>query len=144
MTYALAYGMHFQGLFGREDVMKKKLLPLMLLAGGSVFASTHFSIGVGVGTPGYYAPSAAVAVRPPCPGPGYSWVDGYYDPYGAWIAGYWAAPVNTYVAPYYGRGFDRDDHWFRDRDDYRFRDRDNYRFRGRDDHDRGRVETHRR
>jgi hypothetical protein len=119
--------------------MKKKLLPLMLLAGGSVFASTHFSIGVGVGTRGYYAPSAAaVAVRPPCPGPGYAWVDGYNQPNGAWTAGYWAPPVSAYVAPYYGRGGDRDDHRFVDRDDHRGHDRD--------DHDRGRgfVEGHRR
>jgi len=137
--------------------MKKKLLPLMLLAGGSMFAATHFSVGVGVGTPGYYAPSAAVAVRPPCPGPGYTWVDGYYEPNGAWTAGYWNPPVNAYVAPvapYYGRGWDRDDyrfrdrddHWFRGRDDRRFRDRDDRRGGDRDDHDRSRgfVEGHRR
>src|SRR5262249_33590859 len=120
--------------------MKKKLLPLMLLAGGSVFASTHFSIGVGVGAPAY-VPPAAVAVRPPCPGPGYTWVDGYNQPNRGWVAGYWAPPVNTYVAAVatnYGRGWDRDDHRFRDRDDRRGHDRD--------DHDRGRgvVEGHRR
>ena len=38
--------------------MKTKLLAVMLLAGGSLFAETRFSIGVGIGTPAYYAPPA--------------------------------------------------------------------------------------
>ena len=114
MTYTLAHRVHFQRLFGREEVMKNKLLPLMLLAGGSLFASTHFSVGVGIGIPEYYAPPAAVAVQPPCPGPGYTWVDGYYQPNGAWIAGYWAPPVRAYVTPHFTRGFD--DHRFHDHD----------------------------
>ena len=113
--------------------MKKKLLPLMLLAGGSVFASTHFSVGVGIGN---YAPPAAVRVQPPCPGPGYTWVDGYYEPNGAWIAGYWAPPVNAYVAPHQERGFD--DHRFHDRDDHRRGDRDDH------DRSRGFADAHRR
>jgi hypothetical protein len=69
--------------------MKKKLVMLMLVAGGSLIAQTRFSIGVHFGAPGYYgaapvAPRVAVtAYRPPCPGPGYVWVDGYYDGYGS-------------------------------------------------------------
>ncbi len=85
-------------------------------------AETHFSFGVGVGPGyGYYAPPP-VYYRPPYPGPGYYWTDGYYDPYGSWIAGVWA-PRTYYARPYgygrpfYGRGyyggfrrdFDRDD-----------------------------------
>jgi hypothetical protein len=90
--------------------MKTKLLGLMLLVGASAFAATYFSIGVGIGTPGYYAaPPAPVAVRPAYPGPGYNWVDGYWAPNGAWVAGYWAPPayIGSYrTAPRY---YDRDD-----------------------------------
>ena len=92
----------------------------MVAMGSPLAAQSRFSIGIGVGgfgvgfgAPGYYAPAPVVAYQPPCPGPGYSWVDGYYNPYGVWIGGYWAAP-----RPYYGygpgfyggyrRGFDHD------------------------------------
>jgi hypothetical protein len=95
--------------------MKTKLLGMMLLVGASAFAATHFSIGVGIGTPGYYAvPPAPVAVRPAYPGPGYNWVDGYWAPNGAWVAGYWAPPV--YEG--YWRGERERDHrdWDRNRD----------------------------
>jgi hypothetical protein len=34
--------------------MKTKLMTLLLVAGGSIFAQTRFSIGVNVGAPGYY------------------------------------------------------------------------------------------
>ena len=74
--------------------MKTKLLVVMLLAGSSLFAETHFSIGIGVGGYGYAAPPV-VAYAPPCPGPGYSWVDGYWygpAPRRIWRSGYWAAP----------------------------------------------------
>jgi len=88
----------------------KKLIGVMLLAGSSLFAAPHFSIGIGVGAPGY-VPPAAVAVQPPCPGPGYSWVDGYWAN-GAWIAGYWAPPAHYAARAYpvyrHGRDWDRD------------------------------------
>lgn len=75
--------------------MKTKLVVAMLLAGSSMFAATHFSIGIGVGSYGYAAPPV-VAYAPPCPGPGYTWVGGYWDQLGPrrfWRDGYWAAPV---------------------------------------------------
>jgi WXXGXW repeat (2 copies) len=109
--------------------MKKKLLALTMLVGGSLFAETHFFIGVGIGTPGYYAPAPrpVVAVRPPCPGPDYTWVDGYWAPNRVWVAGYWAPPVyrgSSWVASrnddrhyYEGHGrLDRDGDGDRDRD----------------------------
>ena len=67
--------------------MKMKLFTLVLLAGGSLFAEGHWSIGIGIGTP-YYAPPPppAVTYEPPCPGPEYTWVPGYYYPIGARIA----------------------------------------------------------
>lgn len=94
--------------------MKTKLLAILLLAGSSLFAG-HVSIGIGLGgyvpAYGYYAPPP-VAYVPACPGPGYSWVDGYWYPVGPryiWRAGYWAPPaygVRYRVAPrYYGRPY---------------------------------------
>ena len=109
--------------------MKKKLLPLFLLAGGCLFAETHFSAGVRIGGPGYDArPFAAASVRPPCPGPGYTWVDAYRNANGGWAAGYWAAPHESHWT---ARG--RDEHRV-DRNSHADRDRD----RGRGaEHERG-------
>ncbi len=48
--------------------------------------------------------------RPPMPGPGYYWVDGYWNFFGgrySWIAGYWMLPPYTggyWVAPRYSGG----------------------------------------
>lgn len=104
---------------------KLRLLALALIAGGTMFAQTRFSIGIGVGgyAPAYYPPPAYQQYVPPCPGPGYTWTDGYWAPQGGrnvWIQGYWRAPyVNSYVAPrYYNsyRGYDRDRDWDRGRE----------------------------
>lgn len=58
----------------------------MLATGSPLAAAPRFSVGVGIGAP--------VAVYPPpCPGPGYFWVDGFYSPAGVWIGGYWASPI---------------------------------------------------
>ena len=82
--------------------MKTKLFALLLVAGSSLFAAGHFSIGVGIGVApayGYYAPPPppppVVTYAVPAPGPGYTWVGGYWYPVGpryAWHAGYWARP----------------------------------------------------
>jgi len=113
---------------------KWNLLAVALIAGGTMFAQPRVSIGIGVGGygPGVYPPPAyAQAYVPACPGPGYTWVDGYWAPErgrNVWIAGFWRAPyVDRYrVAPrfveprYEGyRRFDRDNH-DRDRDRGRF------------------------
>jgi WXXGXW repeat (2 copies) len=102
---------------------KFKLLAMALIAGGTMFAQTRVSVGIGVGGygPGVYPPPAYAQYQPPCPGPGYTWVDGYWAPQGGrnmWIAGFWRPPVVTvaprYVAPHYYkafRGHDRDDHF---------------------------------
>jgi hypothetical protein len=62
-----------------------------------------------------------VAYIPPCPGPGYAWVNGYWNN-GFWVAGYWNPGVRV-VGPVvrYDRGFDRFDH--RDFDRREFADR---------------------
>lgn len=75
--------------------MKKAMAIAMLLAGG-LFAAPRVTIGIGFG-----APAPVAVVRPACPGPGYSWVDGYYAPNRVWVAGYWAPPAVVRVAPRY-------------------------------------------
>jgi WXXGXW repeat (2 copies) len=83
----------------------KKLLPLLLLAGTSLFASPRVFVGIGLGAP----PPPRIAYAPPSPDPGYSWVDGYWYPAGrhyAWRAGYWVRPpyagARWYGPRYYG------------------------------------------
>ena len=99
--------------------MKTKLLAMALLTGGAMFAQTRVSIGFGVGGygPGAYAPVPSYQqVIPPCPGPGYSWVDGYYAPQqgrNVWVQGYWSAPRTYVQSRNFGRhetvrGHDRD------------------------------------
>jgi hypothetical protein len=123
--------------------MKTKLLAMMLLAGGSIFAQTRFSIGLGFGSQGAgfnQAPPAYASNIPPCPGPGYTWVDGFWtNDYGrqTWVPGYWNAPpvfTSYQIAPRFDNHFgDRDDHRFDshfvNRDDRHFdnhsADRDN-------------------
>jgi len=85
----------------------KKTIAVMMLLGGGLFAAPHISIGIGFG-----APAPVVAARPACPGPGYTWVDGYYASNGVWSAGYWAPPAAVRQNV---RVYDRD-HGFRGRD----------------------------
>ncbi len=91
--------------------MKTKLLAVLLLAGGSLFAAPRVYVGIGLG-----APPPVVAYAAPVARPGYTWVGGYWYPYGArwaWRAGYWARPPYArarWVGPrfyghYYYRGY---------------------------------------
>jgi hypothetical protein len=69
--------------------MKKKILAGLLLAGSTVFAAPRVSFGVSFGAP------PIVAAAPPGPGPGYTFVDGYWQVLGGrriWREGYWRAP----------------------------------------------------
>ncbi len=90
--------------------MKTKLVALMLVAGGALFAQARVAIGVQIGRPAPVVVPAPVAVnvyRPPCPGPGYVWVEGYYDQFGNWYEGYWALPPYAgayWVAPRFTGG----------------------------------------
>ena len=109
--------------------MKKAIAVMMLLAGG-LMASPRVSFGVQFG-----APVPVAVARPACPGPGYTWVDGYYEPNGGWVAGYWAPPPAVRIGPSYGhaRVFDRhfEDRHFEDRrfDNRHFEDRHDEHFR---------------
>jgi hypothetical protein len=57
--------------------MKKVMATMMLLTGG-LFAAPHVAVRFGIGVP--------------------VWTDGFYEPNGVWVAGYWAPPV-VRVAP---------------------------------------------
>lgn len=108
-----------------------------LLSGATMVAQAQTRIFFGFGG-GRGPVIAARYYQPPCPGPGYVWVAGYYNgPY--WVQGYWARRGDDeggYYAPryygYYG-GYYRgeDDRGWR-RDDWRDRG-----WRGDDHHDRG-------
>lgn len=54
--------------------MKKKILAGLLLAGGTMFAAPRVGFGISIG-----APAPVVAAVPPCPGPGYVFIDGYWQ-----------------------------------------------------------------
>jgi hypothetical protein len=98
--------------------MKTKLLAMMLLAGGSMFAQTRVGIGIGFGGYGagsYQPPPSYASNIPPCPGPDYTWVDGYWSQnYGpnTWVAGYWnRQPITSgyQVAPRFDNRFNDGD-----------------------------------
>ena len=82
--------------------MKTKLLGVMLLAGGSLFAETRFSVGIGLGGYGYAAPPVVAYAAPY---PDYDeWIDGYWyqvGPRRLWRDGYWGRRSHGrgYVAP---------------------------------------------
>ena len=69
----------------------KKLLAVLLLAGGSMFGA-QVSFGIRIGEP---PPPRVIRVRPRAPGPDYFWVDGYWYPVNGryrWHEGYWTRP----------------------------------------------------
>jgi hypothetical protein len=72
-------------------IVKTKLIVLMLLATGAVFA--QLSVGVRIGAP---PPPRVVRMQPRSPGEGYAWVGGYWYPVGShykWHDGYWTRPA---------------------------------------------------
>jgi hypothetical protein len=126
-----------------EVYLMKPLLVVLALAGTSLLAGTHVSIGIGIGAPVYSAPPPPVAAYayPPCPGPAYVWVPGYWYPAGPryrWRAGYWAVPPyrgSYWVAPRYTNSRYYAGHWRRPQQ-IRFRDDDWDRRGGRNSRDR--------
>ena len=87
--------------------MKRALLvvpafAILLLAGCAVHAGYYVA-----GPP----PPPVVGVVGYAPGPGYVWIDGFYDWRGryVWVPGYWARPPHPHARwvpgrAYYGRG----------------------------------------
>lgn len=80
-----------------------------------------------------YVGGGPEAYVPPCPGPGYVWVAGYYND-GYWVPGYRnyaggvivrdRGPVAYFDRDHDRRVYDRDDYRRGDRDDHRGFDRD--------------------
>ena len=70
--------------------MKTKLFVMVMLAGGSLFAETHISIGVGIGTPGYYyaAPPPPVVAYAPPRYYRHVWVPRHWNGW-RWVPGHW-------------------------------------------------------
>ncbi len=110
----------------------KWLLCAVLLAGTSLYADTRISVGIGIGHGGYwfnpppppvgvyYVPAPQVIYVPAYPGPGYTWVDGYWYRYGPryrWRGGYWARP--PYGVKY--KKWNKPHHW-RERGGWDYRD----------------------
>ena len=90
--------------------MNTKLIAGFLLAGSCLFAGPRIAVGIGVGlggpvapiyvAPAYVAPAyAAPAYVPPAPGPGFTWVAGYWVPGHIWRPGYWAGPRAGFFGP---------------------------------------------
>jgi hypothetical protein len=114
---------------GQTETMKTKLLAMALLAAGTTFAA-DFYVGVRIGPPP--APRI-VRYRPPPPGPGCAWVDGYW--YATrhryrWHDGYWTRPPyvgSVWYAPRYEGGLFYEGYWRDGRGEFRHdhhRDRD--------------------
>lgn len=87
--------------------MKKKILVGLLLAGSTMFAAPRFGFGVSFGAPAPVVVAPA-AVVPPCPGPDYVFVNGY------WQLRERPIVVRDRFA-HYDRHFDRDRHDDHDR-----------------------------
>ncbi len=92
--------------------MKKTLLALFLLAGGTVFGA-GISVGIAIGPP----PPARVVAVPASPGPDYTWVGGYWYPVDGhyrWHNGYWTRPPYAgahWVAPMHDGARFHDGYW---------------------------------
>ncbi|HEX4273778.1 MAG TPA: YXWGXW repeat-containing protein [Bryobacteraceae bacterium] len=110
--------------------MKRKLLALAFVMAGSLFAQV--SLGIRIGPPP--APRV-VRVRPVAPGPGFTWVEGYWYPVSGryrWHEGYWSRPPYAgahWVAPRHDGHYFIDGHWDGARGEFRHdhrwdRDRD--------------------
>jgi len=90
----------------------KKLLAALILTAGIGFA--QFSVGIHIGQP---PRPRVIRIRPVAPGPGYSWIDGYWYPVGSrytWHEGYWTRPPyegSQWSAPRYEGGMYYQGYW---------------------------------
>ncbi|MBS1828714.1 MAG: hypothetical protein JST93_25650 [Acidobacteria bacterium] len=100
--------------------MKNKWMAILVVAGGSVLFAQQYPTYNGDydydgDDQGVYAPAPPpmpryAYQRPPMPGPGYVWSDGYWSFYAgrySWVGGYWMLPPYAgayWVAPRYTSG----------------------------------------
>lgn len=85
-----------------------------LMLGAAILAGT-FGLGATSANAaqfGIYIGAGPAAYAPPCPGPGYSWVAGYWDD-GYWVPGRWAYVGGYDRDDYYGRPDWDGDHYYR-------------------------------
>lgn len=93
--------------------------------------------GLGLGATNANAAQIGIYVRsgrpsiPPCPGPGYVWVNAYYDSWGNYTPGYWNYVGVAYYEPeagvymgYGGGGWDRERRWDHERREHEWRERE--------------------
>jgi hypothetical protein len=90
----------------------KNICRIAAFAGAGILASglsapaahAQVSFGIHIGTP---PPPLRYEARPPVPGPGYTWTEGYWEPWQGryrWHPGVWARPPyegGYYVHPHY-------------------------------------------
>ncbi len=99
MTMLLVAGVLGSNLFGQQYPQR----------GGS-YQSDPFGNGQGVYAPEPPPPPRYAYSRPPMPGPGFYWVDGYWSfagPRYVWVNGYWGRPPYSgsyWIAPRYNSG----------------------------------------
>lgn len=91
--------------------MGQKLLAVLLLAAGMTFAAV--SVGIAIGPP----PPPRVVAVPVSPGPGYTWIGGYWYPAGGrylWHDGYWTRPPYvgaSWVGPVHDGRYFHEGYW---------------------------------
>jgi hypothetical protein len=148
-------------LFMRNQLLKT-LAILVVILGSAPPARAQFSFGIRIGEP----PASRVYRVPPCPGPDYVWIEGYYFPedhyvwvegshyseegHYSWHDGYWTRPPYQgayWVEPYHVGDQYYYGHWEGARGviahEHRW-DRERQRDEGRiERHDHGRWDTHR-
>ena len=80
--------------------LKQKLSTIALaVVVAAPLAHAQVSFGVAIGAP---PPPLRYETRPPIPGAGFTWTDGFYEPYNngyRWHGGYWQRP--PYAGGYY-------------------------------------------
>jgi|SRR5665213_1729684 len=87
----------------RNFVRAAALFGVMLFAAGPGAQAAQLELGITIGRP----PAVRVERQPRNPGPGYTWVAGYWYPQNhkyAWHAGYWTRPPYegaTWIAPHH-------------------------------------------
>jgi hypothetical protein len=91
--------------------VKRNLPAAFLLAGGLALGAV--SVGIEIGPP----PAPRVLAVPASPGPGYTWVGGYWYPVSgryAWHDGYWTRPPYvgaTWVGPMHDGRYFHEGYW---------------------------------
>lgn len=96
--------------------MRKRLLVLLLLAGGTLAAQV--SLGIRIGPP---PRPRVVRIQPIRPGPDFTWIDGYWYPNGhryKWHDGYWTRLPYAgarWIGPRHEGGMFYDGYWEGDR-----------------------------